>query len=273
MSATHGRRQPRENRVVPTGFRTELLYGCRRVLTRWFDDAGVERAPSAGTGFIVDFNGRPLLITNRHVLDPAYRARDRSGWRHGPISLVGTEVIDGQAATQFLATDDATIAYGDSSADIAVVDVNSGTCTGDLLPGGSLQPISSFFAYETLADESWLTGSLEPGRPVYVVGFPRILNSQTTLPLVLGGIVASDPRLRYPIRHKDGSEPEPEDVLLLHSGSWYGLSGSPVIAVGPPGRPGALVGINAGRVDDSGNELTYAYKSTAILATINQLRT
>ena len=114
-------------------------------------------------------------------------------------------------------------------------------------------------------------GALEPGREVFVVGFPVILKQQTTLPIVLGGIVASDPRLRYPIQHEGRSEPESEDVLLIHSGSWYGLSGSPVIAVGPPGRPGALVGINAGRVDGSQNELTYAYKSTAILKTIGQL--
>lgn len=128
---------------MSTGFHTQLLYGCRRVLTKWFDGSGDERTTSAGTGFIVDFGGRPLLVTNRHVVDPGFRARDRGGWRHGPISLIGTEVVAGQAVTHFLATEGAAIAYGDASEDIAVVDLNSGTCTGELLPDGRLKPISS----------------------------------------------------------------------------------------------------------------------------------
>lgn len=70
---------------MSTGFHTQLLYGCRRVLTKWFGRSGDERTTSAGTGFIVDFGGRPLLVTNRHVVDPSFRASDRRGWRHGPV--------------------------------------------------------------------------------------------------------------------------------------------------------------------------------------------
>jgi hypothetical protein len=109
-----------------------------------------------------------------------------------------------------------------------------------------------------------------------MVGHPEIGGEQSALPLLVGGMLSSDPRLRYHVPHGRSQAEDLQEIMLLRSSSRAGMSGGPVIVPWRDGtRPPAIVGINAGRIRDhpGGDDIfTYAYKSTVILQCIEELR-
>ncbi len=260
---------------MDTGFRTPLLYGCRRVLVSWTGPNG-ESQVSSGTGFVVEYEGSPVLVTNRHVVDPNYFGGRFTGWSYSQVSSIGTSVDRRSATTHYVAIDGPRVAFASKSADVAVVDLTSGTAAGDMLPGGSLVPIVNYFGVEWLRDNAYFDGEeLSTGDPVFMVGHPNIGGEQSQLPLLVDGIVSSDPRLEYRIPRGRLPQDELEDVLLLHSSSYAGMSGGPIfVPWRDRKRAPAIVGINAGRVLDSvggADIFTYAYKSNIIVETLGQL--
>lgn len=101
---------------MDTGFRTPLLSGCRRVLVSWTGPNG-ESEVSSGTGFVVEYEGRPVLVTNRHVVDPSYSGGRFTGWSYSQVSSIGTSVNSGSATTHHVAIDGPRVAFASKSAD------------------------------------------------------------------------------------------------------------------------------------------------------------
>jgi hypothetical protein len=187
---------------VDTGFRTPLLYSCRRLEVAWLDLRGEVKLSSRGTGFVIGFEDRPLLVTNRHVVDPVSKDAKYVGWSYGQISTIGASVTGDSASTHYFSVSGARVTFGAENADVAVIDLASGAATGDLQPDGSLVGIVNYFGSDWLRDSSYFDGSqISAGDPVFMVGHPEIGGEQSALPLLVGGMLSSDPRLRYHVPH------------------------------------------------------------------------
>jgi Trypsin-like peptidase domain len=265
--------------VIDTGFRTNLLYAAKQVHTTWVDPGGRIHV-SKGTGFVLAGAACPLLVTNRHVVDPGYRCEDRAEWRFQSVSTIGIRVTSGGDATsQLIVVSNPHPIWGRNGVDVAIVPLR-GEVFGDMAEG-TLLPIVDYFGIEALAEAEHFDGSdISTGDLVFVPGFPTLGGEQTQMPILASGFIASDPRTSFRLPGRE----IPESVLLVQSLSRSGLSGAPVYATqrgltighglsGPNPRPPRIVGINAGHIsqDKDGPAMyTYCYKSTEILEAISR---
>jgi hypothetical protein len=269
---------------MDTGLKNTFLY-CTAKLSVTHSN-GVKTHRGTGTGFFVlNRAGTCLLITNRHVVDMAYKDSKYIGQGFEPVHLVLTfrtiqdRSIDEEPTTAHLL--EAPIAtYRSINDDVACLHLTK-VWVPEVRTEVPLNPVS--VGYNLIAQPHEFTGDIfSVGDFVAFPGYPEWHDHETQRPIMRGGTIASDPR--FPYRHRDVRG----DCMAFEAFSFGGSSGSPVFALqrsvevgetlsNPRFRPVRMIGVNAGHLRvsaESENDverkgvhsgISYLYRSTSIL--------
>ena len=244
-------------------------------------DNGAQTKTGSGSGFwLADRGGYCAFITNRHVVDLAYRDRKYvpEGYRLSRLTVSSHSAVPrNQGVVVDLESDIDIRVHASYRVDIAI-----------LIPedtAGRTLPIS-IPAYPLLADRSFFE-ALPWGAQVSFASFQAWRDSTTQKPILRTGIVASDPLDDYSSDIVDR-----KSALLLEAFSFSGSSGSPVFAnafglqtdgtllTGGPGfREARLIGVVCGHIPNREDMtvassmhvgLSYCHKSTILLEMLSQ---
>ncbi|MFH8362486.1 serine protease [Streptomyces anulatus] len=240
----------------------QILYSAVRVTPCFVDHHAATREPT-GTGFFVDdtaMGGRKYLVTNRHVLDSNFKMY--RGWTLETVRIDGHYQSDRcggvlNATPQGVRVERPTPVFShDPSIDLALLPVDSDSEITVLEGmGGFNSSPSSLIA----TSRHFSSGRVTVGRQVLMPGYPGIGGEAAARPILVAGVIASDPRYAAAI----GSRTFPNEVLC-HAFSWEGMSGSPVLCQIPKesltwedvetlgGQEVVLAGVNAGHITTSG---------------------
>ena len=256
------------------GLNNTYLYAAKKIVAKWTN--GNELIDITGTGFIILKNDNCYLITNRHIVEPAYLNVKYSDYK----------VID-FAIEYFEDTDDIgipiiykhTLITNWNEFKFHQNIYNDVAC----LKSPKTKDGMSIFAaipYNMLATETWFNQKLSVCDSIAYTGFPAWYDKQNNTPIFRMGTIASDPRLNY--SYVPGA---PVASRVAYEGfSTSGASGSPIFAIqrgfqtsgiiqSTEGfyREVKLIGINAGHFrDQEGHSgISYFYKSSVILDLID----
>lgn len=255
------------------------LYAALRLEVTFYDKRdGCSRA-AAGTGFAVssrDTEGG-YLVTNRHVLDPAFADRNKSAWVLESVSVSRYRVPRGEqmaeaAATLELRELTPLISTADTALDLAVVRMRDTRVAGGELAGGfSMHDLVTLFDFRG--------GRVSVGQQVVMPGYPGDGQASAPRPLLVSGMVSTDPLVDAAY----GAATYPGQVLC-HSFSRMGMSGAPVLALLPgrpsffqPDEPGdpevRVIGVNCGhvRLDGGPSPLSLFVPSHRLLTLFKEL--
>ncbi|WP_078618015.1 MULTISPECIES: S1 family peptidase [unclassified Streptomyces] len=263
----------------------QILYSAVRVTPRFVDRHAVAREPT-GTGFFVDDmarGGRKYLVTNRHILDPNFK--EYRGWALETVRMDGHYQSDRHggvldATPQAVRLESpAPVFPSDPSIDLALLplDADSEITVLEGIGGFNSSP-SSLIA----TSGHFSSRRVTVGRQVLMPGYPGIGGEVAARPILVAGVIASDPR--YPAAI--GPRTFPNEVLC-HAFSWEGMSGSPVLCRIPKesltwedvqnlgGEEVVLAGINAGHIATSGGTagvLSRIVRADALASMLKQAR-
>jgi trypsin-like peptidase len=241
---------------------TTTLYAAVRLTPEFFEAGRSEPRRGTGTGFIVrerdGAGARKFLVTNRHVVDADYAKKTVTGWRLEALQISGHfqhprhPGVDAVPQTARLA--DPVVRFPSKwDVDLAALPLTGGPeleaveCEGHF---------NSLPASLLATKEDFSGGQVTVGRQVLMPGYPGVDGMAADRPLLVGGVIATDPR--YPAVIGPHVH---EDQVLCHAFSWRGMSGSPVLCMvpAPPatwldmeaGVSGMVVlaGVNAGHID------------------------
>lgn len=253
---------------------TNFLYSAYRINAQHADDIG-NTCGGVATGFILET--APLvgwLVTNRHVVDSAYRPSEEKCKKCTLKQLSVTGRRSDDSTYTFVLHPDARILYhSDLENDVALVE------TRFYQEGFSNEEFKLHwhFGLEHLAGPEKFVGDLQPFDLVCYTGFPDQRDKLGDRPIIRSGHIASDPKFNY------SWDNEYRGQCVAYEGfSMGGSSGSPVFAPPrglqgiPNSRHGYLVGVNAGHVKHSKgfasghSGVSFFYKSTVILEILEQ---
>lgn len=237
-----------------------------------------------GTGFLVaeqDATGKHafFLVTNRHVVDPSYADPRFVGASIRSVRIDGYRVDAGgvvvPTAAEWAVQPDFVFWPKAAGEDVALVPTTSVTNLTAAQP-------QTLYTTQVLATQAEFGEDISVGDFVVMCGYPKLAGVQVEEPLLLPGVVSSDPsRLRpHPQKVGDGR------LFLLHAFSRQGLSGAPVFATqrgiamgdglaGPQHRVARLVGVNAGHWpgdEDGPAAFSYAVRSDVLLELVSTWR-
>ncbi|MFD7004038.1 trypsin-like peptidase domain-containing protein [Streptomyces mirabilis] len=220
----------------------------------------LEARLSTGTGFIVrqgvgpgrGVGARRFLVTNRHVVDPNYEKP--RGWPLTELRVSGhfqdpRHRAAGASRQGARLMNPAVYFPSKWDSDLAVVPLDDGE---DVEGQGLFNSLPSGIL--ALRHGS-LDGEVTVGQQVLMPGYPGIEGHAAERPILVGGVIASDPR--YPAA--TGRDVY-EDQVLCHAFSWQGMARPPVLCRVP--RPTTwndlettgikdrtlLAGVNAGHI-------------------------
>lgn len=242
----------------------QLLYLAYRLEVEFVDFQGTSKSGS-GTAFILASGDRPILVTNRHVVDIDYNASDSryKDFRLSRLILHGRSADDSRYSVE-LDISQSFLFHVSRENDVAcLIDFRSKTpnCDVKLYHHNSIDGLATAAEFMT---------TIWPGDHVFFSGYPANLHDKLDQrPILRAGIIASDPKYNYSSSGKYQGERVAYEAM-----STQGSSGSPVYApargvggVHQYERRDIIVGINAGHlVDESKTHsgLSYFIKSTVI---------
>ncbi|WP_432190537.1 trypsin-like peptidase domain-containing protein [Streptomyces sp. Tue6028] len=209
---------------------TTLLCAAVR-LTPHIDEPGRELGPHkpSGSGFLVrdgSGSGSSLyLVTNRHVVDPRYAKGLRPGWRLTALEIRGyfqsPRALDADAEPQPVRLESPMHVFPSKfGVDLAVVPLNESAGMTILEGRGRFNalPVSMIAGHHDFSSDITI------GRQVILSGYPGVEGQVAARPLMVGGLIATDPRYTAAL----GAEIR-EDEVFCHAFSWKGMSGCPVL--------------------------------------------
>ncbi|WP_169317381.1 trypsin-like peptidase domain-containing protein [Actinacidiphila oryziradicis] len=256
-----------------------VLYSAVRLVAVFFDRSNNKLA-GTGSGFIItDTAENRYLVTNRHVLD--HNFKKFGGWELESVkvdgqyqsaamdilSTVPQQVTITDPAPRFLDSDKVDLAVLPLDAPLGHAQALVGEGTFNSLPASMLASAADF-----------AFGRVAVGGTVLTPGYPGIGGEVAERPILVGGVISSDPR--YPAAL--GIDTYPSQVLT-HSFSWNGMSGSPVLCYVPKELTWGdletgnyeeliLAGVNAGHIKTSGETagvLTRFIRADALAELLN----
>ena len=257
----------------------QWLEATNRIDVRF--DNGAETKTGSGSGFwVANEDGSAVFITNRHVVDMAYRCSKYvgEGYRLSRLTVSSHSTVSRNRGIVVDLEGDVDIRVHTSyGVDIAI-----------LIPYASDRrtPPLTIPAFKLLADQSFFE-RLPWGAQVSFASFQAWRDSTTQKPILRTGIVSSDPQDDYSSDIVDRT-----GALLLEAFSFSGSSGSPLFAnafgiqiadtlTGGPGfREARVIGIVCGHIPNKVDEpvapsmhvgLSYCHKSTLLLEMLSQL--
>lgn len=263
--------------MLDLGFAPQFLYTAYRLeVTFGLPDGGV-RAGN-GSGFVVvRADGKAYLATARHVVDPRIAlwrqpgstllAVQMRGWNYAEI-LADQELVHVELVPQIWLPDD-------DALDIAVLPLPTAF-------GGNNCQVRQWIPESLLAEECEFGPDIRVADFLASPGFTDLPGTALDRPVLLTGLIASDPRAPETVTRPGGSESK---AVLYQSLSRSGLSGAPVFATqrglafdetikGPPSRPLRLFGINTGSFRDREElplQFSYFTRSSALLQLLHEV--
>lgn len=259
------------------------LYSAVVITAHFFDKANASNLPSrSGTGFLVNWKRTSFyVITNHHVLDYNYRARQGDVVRSAALASLeirGYMQPEDQSQpaipwTYTHETPDITF-HPDDAFDLAVIRL-PGVGEAPTQPGIKQPQVvceirwspNGNFGEEWLATGPEING-LMPGEQIFIAGYPAV-DGATDRPLMVNGIISSDPRYPAAFGNTDLG-----DVVLCHSFSWGGMSGAPVFGFSESIGRSKVIGVNAGHIAAqgiSGGVISHFVKSSALIDLIEHV--
>ncbi|MFB1299080.1 trypsin-like peptidase domain-containing protein [Mycobacterium sp. pW049] len=245
------------------------LYSAAAITAQFYNrSSGATLKPRYGTTFHFVGQTRSYFVTNRHILDYNYRTtKPLLSSALESVSIRGfTQPEDAGRDTQpwtYSHADPSITFPDDDDIDLALISIPLSSKEASVAPvGGGAIPHS--FAGRWLA-KTHEVNSLLPGDQVFIAGYPGLEGEISERPLIVSGIVSSDPR--YPATFA-GSRISRSSVLC-HSFSWGGMSGAPVFGFSKEIGRTAIVGVNAGHIasnDVSGGVISHFVRSDALVA-------
>jgi hypothetical protein len=225
------------------------IYVAIRVTVEQYDrGTGQTLAGGSATGFTLfnEASATNYLVTNRHVVDPLFRGEPSKGV--GGVRLRGyyqpnDNAVDPRSFDGVVAQPQFTF-HPDESIDLAVVSGDVCWAEGASSPTGLGSMSRLHFSMLPNTRESRM---LSAGEAIAMIGYPQIGGETGSRPILVSGIVASDPRFGAEV----GAEALAHSVLC-HSFSWGGMSGAPVVAHLEGVNETRLVGVNAGHIGMQG---------------------
>ena len=242
---------------------------------------GAETKTDSGSGFwVVNEDGSAVFITNRHVVDMAYRDKKYVGQGYRIAGLTILTHSTDPCNREVLVNSDGDIdirVHTSYCVDIAILIPNQSDRR--MLP-------SSAFQLKFLADQLYFE-SLPWGAQITFTSFQEFQDKITLKPILRTGVISSDPQDDYSSDFIDR-----KSALLLEALSFSGSSGSPILAnaygislnqshsswdIGY--RKVKVIGIMSGhfREEDKVDQkfrhagLSYCHKSTLLLEMLSQL--
>lgn len=242
----------------------QLLYLAYKLEVE-FADSLENKKCGTGTAFLLGAGSRPILVTNRHVVDIGYSAPDSRyrEYRLTKLVLHGRSADDSRYSVEL-----------DHSQSFCFPEAreNDVACLIDFR--AVKLPHEAFKLYhhngvEGLATEEEFATTIWPGDQVFFTGYPAVHDKLDQRPILRAGIIASDPKYNY-----SSSGSYEGDRVAYEAMSSPGTSGSPVYAParGIGGthqfqRRDMIVGINAGHISaefGAHSGMSYFIKSTVI---------
>jgi hypothetical protein len=253
-----------------------------------YDKASGKSLLGHGTGFIVrvmNFGGygqsAEFLVTNRHVLDPAFGPEGSVTRAQGDLTVSGYHQRRGRrmrpTPVKAVVRDPEPIYPDDPDIDLALIRFDRRD--REVIEGDGW--FTSFDEGQIAAPWVYDDADVHAGTQVLSAGYPSLGGqTNTTRPILVGGVVASDPR--FPSEFEGTTYPE---SALCHAFSRSGMSGAPVFAPIPKKRwddesdePIAfalgIIGVNAGHLRTPGASdgvISHFVKSTALLRVLARL--
>jgi Trypsin-like peptidase domain len=232
------------------------LYASVCITATFYDRAtGTTLKNRIGTAFLLRGRSREYLVTSRHLVDYNYRRRRESEEVAGAI-LERVE-LRGEFQPEDLAEDTKwyRVEYANPVFTFApsdVTDLAVMVAHDPSRPPHLEQEIASPVWQLNHYGMSWLAttqqlNSVVPGDDVFIAGYPGLGTLGIDRPLLVSGIVSSDPR--YPATFVDETLPS---SVLCHSFSWGGMSGAPVVGISSAIGESKLFGVNAGHIASQG---------------------
>ncbi|MGW4439165.1 S1 family peptidase [Streptomyces sp. NPDC004596] len=237
-----------------------VLYSAVRLTVQFSEYGSIRPTLYTGTGFVVrDGRGHDAaryLVTNRHVVDPNWDERRR--WELATVRIAGyfQDPRDPRSSPLWqegVLTEPEVHVASTWHVDLAVLPLNAANRLEVVSGSGHFNSLPA----EMLALEGdFLSGDITVGRQVLMPGYPGVDDQAAQRPILVGGVIASDPRFPAVLGTKDYP-----DEVFCHAFSWQGMSGSPVLSMVP--RPATwadlesgglsvrtvLAGVNAGHFD------------------------
>ncbi len=235
------------------GFNVNFLYSAKKIIVTIVKD-GIYYS-FWGTGFVLDKNGKAILVTNRHVVEPWYSNKKYIG-----ATITSFEIESYQKYDE----NDLPVNFKKAK----ITNFNefkfSNNYCDDVAcliePRGDDITALSTIPYEYLADNEWINHKLLVCDEIAYPGFSSFYNKINNTPIFRMGTIASDPRLDY-----SGINEKSNSSRIAYEGfSSGGASGSPVFAVQKGYKLGKgiidstnnfyreskLIGINAGHYNE-----------------------
>lgn len=250
------------------------LYASALITATFEDSYGAVGGTKTGTASMITGLGSEdyYFITNRHIADYNYEI--------DPDKRVPGATLKSIRISGNFQPDDLTAAplwwQAESShpefkfaepyeVDLAILKVEIGNSEGKLQVRAERPELG--WALNRLQIDQFATtselNSVQPGDAIRIAGYPGIGEIDLVRPLLISGIVSSDPR--YPATFMNVVRPH---SVFAHSFSWGGMSGAPVYgysdAVGTP----KILGVNVGHIADegvSGGVISHFIRSDAVL--------
>ncbi len=242
----------------------QLLYLAYKLEVEFVDSTGTRKS-GTGTAFLLAAGERPILVTNRHVVDLDYNAIDSryKDFRLAKLVLHGRSADDSRYSLD-LDPSQAFLSHAAKENDVAcLIDFHAVNL-----------PNSNFKLYhhntiEGLATAEEFMTTIWPGDQVFFTGYPAVHDKLDQRPILRAEIIASDPKYNY---YTSGIYEG--DRVAYEAMSTPSASGSPVYApargiggIHEYARRDIIVGINAGHIGaEFGHHsgMSYFIKSTVI---------
>ena len=266
------------------GLTNQFLYAVTQLQCTCQKGSDIKRY--TGTGFFIEKDKIPYLITNRHVAEPGYKDPSLEGYKLKEIVFHNRKYNE---QTHKVDLEECHIVVWnlqvpeDPNDDVA--------CLYKL---GGLRPfsgVSCFIPMSFLATKEALQEKISVCDFIAFIGFPEVYDHKNNLAILRTGTISSDPRLDYSF----SKEIDLGHVIAYEAFSKDGSSGSPVFALqkgfsiegnflkASEGffREVCLVGINAGCLTQTvelkedikykeHQQLSYMYKSDLIIDLIEK---
>lgn len=271
------------------GLTNQFLYTAHKISVVFRDHIGNTKTGSGTCFVVVNKFGKPVLVTNRHMLDIQYGKKNSAfeEYKLVKITLSGKR----SSSQDKYPLGDAKWELDDKNIVFSKNEKNDIACIKNLTASNPSN-ISYYLTRDLLATKEDFENNLNACDFLAFPGFPEWHDKRDNRPIMRTGTISSDPRFPYFYSKGDGSFIDGECVAY-EAFSYSGSSGSPVFAVQKGPQPGVgisfpgfrrlmCVGINAGHINvkksegDPKNEgvhsgISYFYKSSAILDLIDDI--
>ena len=237
----------------------DFLYIAYKLDAEYQDDLGATKS-IVGTGFVLASDSRPILVTNRHVVDAEYFDAKFKNFRLIKLIASGSHSDNTRYSIELSLQQPFLFSRARENDVACLVDVQAKVAAGFQM--------YHHIRTSDLATEDEFSNHIWAGDQVYLAGYPDVHDKSEQRPILRAGVIASDPRFNYSYTGRYEGERVAYEAM-----STAGASGGPVYAtargignIHTHLRRDLLVGVNAGHIANmTGHSgMSYFVKATVI---------